>query len=270
MRGGPLGALFRADRLLVLAAHPDDEALGCGGLLLRRAGRDQLVFATDGGPVDFAPGTRGFASREAYVAARRAESVAAAALLGIPDEGQHRLPFADKALPIAALARALVALIRRLTPDVLLTHPYEGGHPDHDAAACAAAMAEALLRREGQPAPPRFEFTSYHLADGALRGFEFLPAAEPVHTLALDPAQVEAKRRLLGCYASQAAMLARFPLAVERFRSAPAYRFDRPPHQGTLFYETFPSNTTPASWRARVWQAVSELGLPPEAWISSR
>jgi len=37
-------------RVLLLAAHPDDESIGVGGMLPRLAGTVQVVHVTDGAP----------------------------------------------------------------------------------------------------------------------------------------------------------------------------------------------------------------------------
>ena len=60
---------------------------------------------------------------------------------------------------------ALDALIERLTADlagaaVVVTHPYEGGHPDHDAAALAVRRA---ADRSGTAV---VEFACYHKREG--------------------------------------------------------------------------------------------------------
>jgi len=37
-----------SDRLLVVAPHPDDESIGCGGLLLKHADKCDVAVLTDG------------------------------------------------------------------------------------------------------------------------------------------------------------------------------------------------------------------------------
>ena len=58
-------------RTLVIVGHPDDEAVGCGGLLQRM--REPIVlFCTDGAPRDPFFWER-YGSREAYARERREE-----------------------------------------------------------------------------------------------------------------------------------------------------------------------------------------------------
>jgi LmbE family N-acetylglucosaminyl deacetylase len=63
---------------------------------------------------------------------------------------------------MASIARTLAELIEQIRPAAIFTHAYEGGHPDHDAAAFAVHCAVGLVSRRGTPAPVVNEFTSYH------------------------------------------------------------------------------------------------------------
>src|SRR5918993_1032115 len=68
-----------------------------------------------------------------------------------------------------------------------VTDGYEGGHPDHDAAALAAHLACRLLGGTGAPA--MVEFAAYHDRDGsgAMTMLEFLPGGSgPVETAVLS------------------------------------------------------------------------------------
>jgi N-acetylglucosamine malate deacetylase 2 len=240
-------------RLAVVAAHPDDETVGAGALLARRGRLAALIHVTDGAPRDMRDAAaHGFATRESYAAARRAELAAALAAAGIGAERQVELGAADQeaSYRLPALARRLAALVVEIEPEILLTHSYEGGHPDHDAACFAVHAACAILRESGRAAPLLVEMTSYHACDGGFFAGDFLPDGDvAATTLVLDEDERALKRGLFECFATQQATLAGFPLDVERFRPAPRYRFERPPHEGRLYYESFPWGITGPCWR---------------------
>src|SRR5450631_1369848 len=92
-RALPLGSIDDVTgpgRALILAPHPDDESLGCGGLIAAccQAARPPIVAVlTDGGMSH--PESKAF-PREQLVRLREAEARDAATILGLP---QDRLMF---------------------------------------------------------------------------------------------------------------------------------------------------------------------------------
>ena len=105
--------------VLVVAAHPDDDVLGCGATIARwvQEGRQVVVaFLTDG------VGARSDAD-QAAADRREAAARAAAAILGVTD-----LRFADwpdnqlDQVPLLELARHAESLVAELRPDTILTH----------------------------------------------------------------------------------------------------------------------------------------------------
>ena len=108
--------------VLAIAAHPDDVELICGGTLIRA---QMLGRAT--GILDLAAGelaTRGTPELRAKEAAKAAKvmGVSVRENLGLPDGGIQNTPE----------TRAKVAVvIRRLKPDIVITHSQHGRHPDH-------------------------------------------------------------------------------------------------------------------------------------------
>jgi LmbE family N-acetylglucosaminyl deacetylase len=255
-------------RTLIIVAHPDDEVIGAAGRLpfLRGA---HIVHVTDGAPHDMRDATAaGFRTREAYAAARRAEALAALALARIEADHVHCLGRVDQeaALELPALALVIASLITGLEPDVVLTHPYEGGHPDHDATAFATHAALRILEQDGAPRPALLELSSYHAGPGGITPASFLPhdGHEP-RVIRLDDGARALKRRMFACFATQRATLRWFPIGVECFRLAPPYDFTRPPHEGRLWYEYFPLGMTAARWTELAAAALRTLGLDGHA-----
>jgi LmbE family N-acetylglucosaminyl deacetylase len=245
-------------RAIVIAAHPDDETIAAGGSM-RRIDPAAVVFLTDGAPRDPELRSRPL-DRERYAALRRDEARAALEIATIPAERLVHLDAVDQeaALDLPRLVIAIRDLSAELDPDVILGHAYEGGHPDHDAAAFAAHAAVALLRREGKRAPLLVEAALYHGKGGVLTMGELLPAMghAPARVL-LTPGEIAEKRAMIAAHASQRALLARFPLGAE-------YDFSRAPHEGPLWYERLRWPMTGARFRALVAECRRTLELPDE------
>lgn len=154
----PLTVLPRVRRALVIAPHPDDETLGCGGALARLTAAGTvvtLVLVTDG------EATRGAARTPAATGrARRSEARRAGDHLGIAGVVPLALPDGAVSEHIEALADALVEVADALEPGlVLLPWPVDD-HPDH------RAVAAALARR---PLPTRPELWGYEVHTPILR-----------------------------------------------------------------------------------------------------
>jgi LmbE family N-acetylglucosaminyl deacetylase len=136
-------SIARGRRIVVLAAHPDDEILGVAGLMVTLAGLGHeivVVWATDGEASH--PGSTAM-SAEQLRDVRRSESLHALAALGVAPAATHHLGFPDGSLG-GAHEDLRVALARLVTPDDLVIAPWcEDGHPDHDAVGEAARMLGA-------------------------------------------------------------------------------------------------------------------------------
>jgi LmbE family N-acetylglucosaminyl deacetylase len=207
----------------------------------------------------------GFAARIDYAHARRREAKAALAIAGLGPDRILGLDIVDQDASnrLAELSRRMADAIMRLKPDIVLTHPYEGGHPDHDSAAFAVHAAYALLQRSGAKAPAIAEMASYHRGENGIAACVFLPDGMDEAVKRLSPDEQDRKRRMLACHGSQAGTLAPFPIDVERFRPAPAYDFTAPPQEGTLFYEMYNWGMDGPRWRALAQSALGALGLAP-------
>ncbi len=251
-------------RVLMVVAHPDDETIGLGAQLPRIKDLS-LLHVTDGAPRDGADmRAQGFRSPEDYARARRRELHAALRLAGVDTARAQELAVPDQeAAPgMAWLACGIAEFFRNAKPDVVVTHPYEGGHPDHDATAFAVHAACHLLRAEGVQPPDLGEMASYHMGPTGIEVGRFLPAEGTVPViLALSPEGYELKRRMLDCFVTQRQTLTYFPIGAESLRLAPVYDFRRAPHAGTLFYEKFSWGMTGRHFREIASRALEELGL---------
>jgi LmbE family N-acetylglucosaminyl deacetylase len=116
--------------VLVIAPHPDDEVIGCGGAVRLHAQRGERVSA-----VFLTSGELGLKhlSKERAWKIREAEARKAAKLLKITKLYFLREPDWVLGEHISATGRALVAILRRENPGIIyLPHPQDG-HPDHQA-----------------------------------------------------------------------------------------------------------------------------------------
>lgn len=146
--------------LVIFYAHPDDEACGVGGTLACHAARGVKVAA-----VCATMGERGIPHwyRRAYgdrrdvrlrelYQATRALRVAETYCLGYPDGGVG-------AVPPGVRDRDVRAILLRLRPQVVLTHPLRvpEDHPDHRAVATSVirGYGAALRGRHGSWRPAR-------------------------------------------------------------------------------------------------------------------
>jgi LmbE family N-acetylglucosaminyl deacetylase len=174
---------------VILAAHPDDEVLGAGGVIALLAGagsRLRLIAVTDGEASHPGHGD------PAALARRRARERAGALMaLGAADAEVLRLGLPDSAL--AGRESDIAAAIEDLTTgfDACLA-PWQGDvHADHEAVGRAARQAAAPLFfypvwmwHWARPADPRVPW----------------PRAVRVP---LPAAVADRKRAAIGCFASQ-------------------------------------------------------------------
>ncbi len=195
------------DHIVVVAAHPDDETLGAGGLLAmaEAAGATvTVVVATDGdashptSPTHDARELAAIRRREVYAALAELAPSAQVHLLGLPDS------FLDR--HIDALREGLAPLLVNATH--VVTTWTGDRHPDHEA--CAHVVA-ALLREQdahGRAVEQwQYPVWAWHWAqpdDGSLQ-------APGMRRLELDDAAIAAKQRAVAGYRSQIAALSDQP-----------------------------------------------------------
>lgn len=156
---GQLDDIIGGGTCLILAPHPDDESLGCGGLIAAcvEAGRTPLVvILTDGAGSH--PNSPSYPS-DRLRAIRAEEARTAVGLLGLPNERIVFLNQPDTASPhdgpgFDALVETLVALIKRdPTCSAILAPWRHDPHCDHESASklASAVAASAPLEQVAYP-----------------------------------------------------------------------------------------------------------------------
>lgn len=185
---------IRAERVLTLSAHPDDDVLGAGGLLAALSASAEAVRAVvvTGGE---AQESREGGSSDPEV--RRAEARDAAEELGIRDVAFWDFPdrgLGGKGESLRARLREEIAGFR---PDLVLAPSPCEIHPDHRALA-EAAYDLAATSRAGDPDHDAFRFLR-------LAFYEITQPILPNALVALGD-RGERKRRAISKFVSQAAV----------------------------------------------------------------
>jgi LmbE family N-acetylglucosaminyl deacetylase len=129
---------LRGERLLVIAPHPDDESIGCGGLIaLHRSERREcrVVIVTDGMAATSA-------TDDAYRNLREEETRRGLALLGGADVRFLRVPDRQAATDSPQIATSLAKQLADFRPDLLLAPSPLEIHPDH--VAVSRALVDAI------------------------------------------------------------------------------------------------------------------------------
>jgi LmbE family N-acetylglucosaminyl deacetylase len=202
-------------RLLVLAPHPDDESIGCGGLIAKwlADGREALVVFLTNGAMGSQEARRaggeGAQQRDAQsrlIELRRAEALQAMQALG--GARSIFLDFPDGEVPkfLEGLAEQLAGIMRSFSPDVVALPFVADRHPDHRATTPMLLRAIAL----SGSVSPAIVFLAYEV-------WSPLQANVVVNI----SAEAESKAAAIRAYASQIAQrdYTDSALALNRYRA---------------------------------------------------
>jgi N-acetylglucosamine malate deacetylase 1 len=208
--------------ILVLAAHPDDELLGCGGTLARHAEAGEKVH--------ICILAEGATSRDVNSVSKQDEvmvlqmaAVKAAEIIGaqpprfagLPDNRMDQVNLLD-------VVQIVEAQIAETAPDVIYTH--HGGDLNVDHRITHAAALTAARPLPGQKAPDIFTFET--LSSTEWSSAEQTPQFQPMRFVDIS-SQLPTKLQALNCYPSEIRAFPhpRSPEAVEalaRYRGASA------------------------------------------------
>ena len=229
----PLREQLEDRPFVVVAPHPDDESLACGGLIAdacRQGLRGTVVIVSDGAGSH--PNSRAYPP-DRLKSVREGEARRAAAELGLAPDQILFLSLPDRFVPregeeAESAIDAIVQCVRKIGARSLFVSWRHDPHCDHQA---SYLIARGVQRREGE-----------------LRLFEYvvwgptLPPATEVDTLGgfrirLDHAALEKKRRAIAAHRTQTSDLIDDDPAGFRFTQSELGRFDLPYE---LFFESDP------------------------------
>lgn len=246
----------------MIVAHPADEVVGAGCLISKLVDVT-VLHVTDGAPCDMEDANAaGFKDRGAYAEARKQECISALAIANVPEDRIVEFEVTDHCASnyLADLTKRITTFLQQSGADIVVTHPYEGGHPDHDATAFATHAALRLMKRNGFRPPALFEMALHPSTDSKAKVPEFLPGTESeTTTLLLDERATALKQRMFACFESQRESLAASPFGPEKFRQPAAYDFTTPPQEGKLHYESFEWAPRSDEWQSLARQALADL-----------
>lgn len=185
--------------LVVVAPHPDDESLGCGGLIAQAltAGRAVRVVIVSNGCGSH-PNSKAY-PHDRLRDLRESETLAAMAELGLAREHVHFLRLPDGGVPsegegAEAAADAIAAIARNAGAGALFVTWRHDPHCDHTASAALVDLARARL--------PGLAAYAYPVWGWTLPPEREVGSAPDGFRLAVED-QRAAKRRAVEAHASQ-------------------------------------------------------------------
>ena len=178
--------------VLVVAAHPDDEVLGCGGTVARHAAENDTVYI-----VIVAEGATARADGSAdEVAELNDAAKRAAAALG--SEAPRMLGLPDNLLdtvPLLGIVQRIEDSIRELNPEIVYTH--HGGDLNLDHRIVQQAVITACRPVPGSTVKRVLGFETPSSTEWAVASMGL--AFDPVHFVNISPF-LDAKKAALDCY----------------------------------------------------------------------
>lgn len=178
------------NNILIIAPHPDDEVIGCGGLIARlvREGRPPHIIIMTGGENSH----KGCCdtNKQDILKARRNLTREALKILGLPQSNIHELDYHDGNINMNDIQTdALKILIDRLVPDSVFIPHWGEGWPDH---VNTARIVKDLLPSDTEI----WEYCVWMWYYNVWRGLDWENAA----TLSMNPDEHSLKLKAMDAY----------------------------------------------------------------------
>lgn len=200
---GTVEDLTAGEPFVIVAPHPDDETLGCAGLMMQAGDLGipfHIVVATDGGASH--PNSTTYPPAR-LSALRRSESIAAAAACGVPEQRVRCLGLRDSEVPLSgdpfeSACDAIAAVVDEIGARSVFVTWRHDPHCDHEA---VHDIAQAVSQRH------RLRLWCYPIWGWTLPAENDLAVPEP-RGLRLDIAPWRARKiGAVACHRSQTTQL---------------------------------------------------------------
>ena len=146
------------ERVLVLAPHPDDETLGCGGtirLLLESKKKVKVIFLTSGDKADVShPAAlvrHAFGHTTDYSVMREKEALKALKVLGVTDYEFMQFPDRELHKYFKSASEKLLHIIKEYLPDTIYSPSPIELNPDHRTAADLSLEIQGTGTEKSRP-----------------------------------------------------------------------------------------------------------------------
>lgn len=122
------------NKVLIIAAHPDDDILGCAGLISKYKGKIEfrVIFIAEGSSCRYAKEQINDKRIHSIIEERNSFGINALKLLGVSSFKFYNLPCGKlDQVPIIEINKILEKEIENFKPDTVFTHSYEDTNNDH-------------------------------------------------------------------------------------------------------------------------------------------
>jgi LmbE family N-acetylglucosaminyl deacetylase len=122
------------NRILIICAHPDDDILGCGGLMAKYVSKAELrvVFIAEGSSCRFAKEEINTSNVKAVIEQRNGYGKEALSVLGVSNVIFYNLPCGRlDQVSILDINKIIESEIKSFKPDTIFTHAGKDANNDH-------------------------------------------------------------------------------------------------------------------------------------------